>query len=95
MPGCSGKKEGSSTPLSYWVAVSSISVSSERRGGRNNEYTANRCVKMHDKARRDARCALTQYEVVPVKGETSGKVFPVFRVFGLMNWRVKVACSLC
>ena len=28
---------------------------------------------MHDMTKRDARCALTRYEVVPVKGETSGK----------------------
>ena len=40
----------------------------ERRGGRNNEYNANRCVTMHDKARRVARRALTRYEVIPVKG---------------------------
>jgi len=38
---------------------------------------------------------LTRYEVLPVKVETSGKVFPVFRVFGQMNRRGKVACSLC
>ena len=40
----------------------------ERRGGRNNEYNANRCITMHDKAMRDARRALTRYEVIPVKG---------------------------
>ena len=40
----------------------------EIRGGRNNEYNANRCITMHDKEMRDARCALTRYEVVPVKG---------------------------
>ena len=28
-------------------------------------------------------------------GETSGKVFSVFRVFGQMNRRGKVACLLC
>ena len=50
---------------------------------------------MHDMTKRDARCALTWYEVVPVKGKTSGKVFQVFRVFGQMNQRGKVACSLC
>ena len=32
----------------------------ERRGGRNNEYNANRCVMMHDKANSGVRCALTQ-----------------------------------
>ena len=39
----------------------------------------------------DARCALTWYEVVPVKGETSGKISPVFRVFGQRSRRGKVA----
>ena len=33
---------------------------------------------MHDMTKREARCALTRYEVVPVKGETSGKLFPCF-----------------
>ena len=50
---------------------------------------------MHDMTKRDARCALTRYEVVPVKGEKSRKVFPVFCVFGQMNRRGKVVCSLC
>ena len=67
MPGCSGKK-GSSTPWSYWVAAASVSVSSERRGGRNNKYNANKCMTMHDMTKHDARCALTRYKVVPVKG---------------------------
>ena len=66
----------------------------ERRGGRNNEYNANRCISMHDMTSNDARRALTWYEVVPTKGETSGKVFPVFRVFGQMNRRGKVASSI-
>ena len=69
LPGCSGKREGSSTPQSYWVAAASVSLSSERRGGRNNKYNGNKCLTMHDMTRRDARCALTRYEVVPVKGE--------------------------
>ena len=50
---------------------------------------------MHDMTSIGARGALTWYEVVPVKGETSGKVFPVFRVFGQMNRRGKVVCLLC
>ena len=66
-----------------------------RRGGRNNKYNAKRCIMMHDMTKRDARCALTRYEGVPVKGETSGKVFPMFRVFGQMNRRGKVAISIC
>ena len=37
---------------------------------------------MHDMTKRDARCALTRYEVVPVKGGTSEKLSPVFRVLG-------------
>ena len=43
-------------------------MSSERRGGRNNKYNANKCMTMHDMTKRDARCALTQYELIPVKG---------------------------
>ena len=67
----------------------------ERRGGRNNEYKVNRCISMHDMPRSNARRALTRYEVILVKGGTSGKVFLVFRVFGQRNRRGKVACSLC
>ena len=67
----------------------------ERRGGRNNEYNANICITRHDMSRSEARRALTWYKVVLVKGEPSGKVFPVFRVFGQMNRRGKVMCSLC
>ena len=89
MPGCSGKREGS-----YWVAAASVSVSSERRGGRNNKYNARKCMTMHDMTKRDARCSLTRYEVVPVKGETSGKISPVFRVFGQRSRRGKVASSI-
>ena len=95
LPGSLAEKEGSSTPQSYWVAAASVSESSERRGGRNNKYNANICMTMHDMTKRDARCALTRYEGVPVKGETSGKVFPVFRIFGQMNRRGKVVCLLC
>ena len=29
----------------------------ERRGGRNNEYNANKCITMHDMTSNDARCA--------------------------------------
>ena len=66
----------------------------ERRGGRNNEYQVNRCISMHDMSRSDARGALTWYKVVLVKGESSGKVFPVFRVFGQRSRRGKVAGSI-
>ena len=49
---------------------------------------------MHDMSRSDARRALTWYEEVLVKGETSGKVSPVFRVFGQRSRRGKVAGSI-
>ena len=83
-------------------------MSSERRGGRNNKYSANICITKHDMmicrttgsnavlhvANGEGkhwkgfsrhllfpdRRALTWYEEVLVKGETSGKVSPVFRV---------------
>ena len=51
-------------------------MSSERRGGRNNKYNANKCMTMHDMAKRDARCALTRYEVVPVKGRNIREIIP-------------------
>ena len=76
MPGCSGKREGSSTLYSYWVAAASVSVSSKRRGGRNNKYNANKCMTMHDKTKCGARCALTRYETVPVKGENIRESIP-------------------
>ena len=41
---------------------------SERRGGRNNKYNANISMTMRDVTMSGARCALTWYEVVPVKG---------------------------
>ena len=66
----------------------------KRRGGRNNEYQVNRCISMHDMSRSDAKRALTWYKVVLVKGESSGKVFPVFRVFGQRSRRGKVASSI-
>ena len=40
----------------------------ERRGGRNNEYNANKCMRMHDMTSSGARGALTRLEVVPMKG---------------------------
>ena len=48
----------------------------KRGGGRNNEYNANRCITMHDKTKRDARRALTRYEVVSVKGENIRESIP-------------------
>ena len=49
---------------------------------------------MHDMTSSGASGALTQYEVVPVKGETSGKISPVFRAFGQRSRRGKVASSI-
>ena len=40
----------------------------ERRGGRNNEYNANKCISMHDMTSIGARGALSRYEVILVKG---------------------------
>ena len=40
----------------------------ERRGGRNSKYNANINTTMRDVTMSGARCALTWYEVVPVKG---------------------------
>ena len=36
---------------------------------------------MHDMTKRDARCALTRYEVVPVKGENIRESIPGFSRF--------------
>ena len=33
-------------------------------------------MKMHDMIKRDARCALTRYEVVPVKGGNIREIIP-------------------
>ena len=49
---------------------------------------------MHDMTSIGARGALTRYEVILVKGETSGKVSPEFHVFGQMDRRGKVASSI-
>ena len=65
-------------------------MSSERRGGINNKYNANICMTVHDMTMSVARGAQTRYKVIPVKGETSGKISPGFRVFGQMNWRGKL-----
>ena len=40
----------------------------ERRGGRNNEYNANKCILMHDLTSNDARCAQSRQQVIPTKG---------------------------
>ena len=51
-------------------------MSSEKRGGRNNKYNANRCIAMHDMTSIGARGALTRYEVIPVKGENIRESIP-------------------
>ena len=94
LPGCSGRKDGSSTPQSYWVAAASVSVSSERRGGRNNEYNANICISMHDMTMSVARCALTQQEVIPAKGENNRENIPGVLRFRTNESEGKVVCSL-
>ena len=78
------------------LVSSSVGLVVYRReeGGRNSKYIASKCITMHDMTSIDARCALTWYEVVPVKGETSGKISPVFRVFGQRSRRGKVASSI-
>ena len=48
----------------------------ERRGGRNNEYNANRCITMLNMSIRGARCALTHCEVIPAKGENIRESIP-------------------
>ena len=67
----------------------------ERRGGRNSKYNANINMTMRDLTMSSARCVLTRQQVVPVKGETSGKISPVFRVFGQRSRRGKVASLIC
>ena len=94
LPDCSGKQgRQQHSRLGHQQQRRSHSLA-ERRGGRNNEYNANRCISMHDMTRNDARCAQTRQQVIPAKGETSGKVSPVFRIFGQMNRRGKVACLI-
>ncbi len=48
----------------------------ERIGGRNNEYNASRCITMHYMTSSGARCALTRYEVIPLKGGNIRKNIP-------------------
>ena len=70
-------------------------MSRERRGGTNNKYNENKCMTMHDMTKRDARCALTRYEVVPVKGGNIRESIPGVLRFGQTNQRGKVACLVC
>ena len=45
-------------------------------GGRNNKYSANISKKTQDMTRSGARCVLTQYEVMPAKGENIRESIP-------------------
>ena len=51
-------------------------MSSERGGGETLNIMQNKCMTMHDMAKRKVRCALTRYEVVPVKGENIRESIP-------------------
>ena len=54
----------------------------QREDGEETMNTnANRCITMHDKAIRDARRALTRYEVLPVKGRKHPGKYPRCFVF--------------
>ena len=77
------------------VVAASVSVSSERRGGRNNKYNANKCMAMHDMASSGGRGALTWYEVIPVKGGNIQENIPGVSRFWTDESKGKVACSLC
>ena len=51
-------------------------MSSERRGGRNNKYNTNISKTTQDMTKSGARCVLTQYGVVLVKGEIVRESIP-------------------
>ena len=53
----------------------------EIRGGRSNEYNANINTTMRDVTMSGARCALTWYEVVPVKGRNIRENIPSVSCF--------------
>ena len=48
----------------------------KRRGGRNNKYSANISKTTQDMTKSGARCVLTQYEVMLVKGEIIRESIP-------------------
>ena len=72
----------------------SLVVYRRERGGRNNEYNANRCITMHDKAMCDARRALTRYEVMPVKWGNIRESIPGVSCFRAEEPEGKVAGSI-
>ena len=69
-------------------------MSSERRGGRNNEYNANRCIAMHDMTSIGARGALSWYEVMSAKGENIRESIPGVPCFRAEEPEGKVAGSI-
>ena len=75
------------------LGSSSVGLVVYRReeGGRNNEYHVNICTSMHDKTSNNVRCGMRWYQL---RGETFGKISPVFRVFGQRSRRGKVAGSI-
>ena len=72
--------------------ISIVTGSTEEKRGEEQEIHSKQ---VHNRTTGRARRVLTRYEVIPVKGETSGKISPVFRVFGQTKRRGKVACSIC
>ena len=48
----------------------------KRREGRNNKYSANISKTTQDMTESGARCVLTQYEVMPAKGENIRESIP-------------------
>ena len=67
----------------------------KRRGGRNNEYRANKASQNITRKYAVFVCPNAVVGDTGEGGKTSGKVFPVFRVFGQMNRRGKVTCLVC
>ena len=90
------RQEGGVVNSVVELGSSSVGLVVNRReeGGRNSKYNANISMTMRDMTMSGARCVLTQYEVMPAKGENIREIFPVFRVFGQMNRRGKVASSI-
>ena len=91
------RQEGGVVNSVVELGSSSVGLVVYRReeGGRNNKYSGNISKTTQDMTKSGARCVLTQYEVMPAKGENIREIFPVFRVFGQMNRRGKVVCLLC
>ena len=72
--------------------ISIVTGSTEEKRGEKQQIHSKQ---VHNRTTGRARHVLTRYEVIPVKGKNTGKISPVFCVFGQMNRRGKVACLLC